>query len=447
MKQSISRRRFLKGVAGTGAALFCAPRILSAASPNELIHYAFIATSGRGRAHIGLADNKTGICVAYCDVDEKHWGKLPQQWPKAKAFTDYRKMFDKCAKDIDAVTVATPDHNHATASLMAMKLGKHVYCEKPLTWSIHEAREMARLCAEKKLATQMGNQGHANEGNRLIVEWVRSGMLGDITEVHTWTNRPIWPQGITKRPPSKPVPAGLNWDAWIGPAPFRKYHDGLHNFKWRGWFDFGCGAVGDMGCHTWDSVNWSLQPDYPTSVELVEIQGDGYPETYPKKSHFKWIFPAKGKRKGFVAHWYAGGLKPPIPEGTGIEKLPGSGNLYIGTKAVLFVRGDYGQSPRIVPESKMKEIGKPPRMLERSPGHHAEWVMAVKGEKPWDYPKSNFLYAGPMTELMLLGCVAIKLNEVGRKIECDPTGRKILSKLPAVAAAMVERTPRKGWEV
>ena len=284
--------------------------------------------------------------------------------------------------------------------------------------------------------------GHANEGTRLVVEWVQSGVLGDITEVHTWTNRPVWPQGITERPPTKPVPETLDWDCWIGPAPFRKYHDGLHSFKWRGWFDFGCGAVGDMGCHTWDCVNWSLQPDYPTSIELVEINGSGYPETYPKKSHFKWEFPAKGSRKAFTAHWYAGGLKPEAPKELEGRKMSGSGSLFFGTKATLYVAGDYANSPRIIPEAKMKEIGKPERKLERSPGHWDEWVMAVNGTKPWDYPKSNFLYAGPLTELMLLGTFSIKLNKPGLKIECDPAKREVTTK---EAAAMVSRKPRTGW--
>jgi len=444
MKHHISRREFLKGVAGTSAALFAAPRILSSASPNSQIGFAFVATGGRGGAHLKLANGKDSICVAYCDADKNRWGKMPKRWPKAGAFTDYRKMFEKHMKEIDAVTVATPDHNHATAALMAMKEGKHVYCEKPLTWSVAEARAMAEMCAAKKVATQMGNQGHAKEGNRLIVEYVQSGILGDIKEVHTWTNRPVWRQGIKKRPPSKPVPSNLDWESWIGPAPFREFHDSLHSFHWRGWFDFGCGAVGDMGCHTWDCVNWAMAPDYPTSVELVAIEGSGHPETFPKKSHFKWEFPAKGSRSAFTAHWYSGGLRPPEPPEMNGRKFRGSGDLFIGSKATLYVQGDYGDSPRIIPEAKHKEIGKPPRKLERSPGHHKEFELAVRGEKPWDFPKSNFLYAGPMTELMLLGCLAIRIGEVGLKIECDPVKREVITKK---AKELVSRVPRKGWEV
>jgi predicted dehydrogenase len=450
MKNKLSRRQFIKTVAGASALAFAAPRIVSAQNVNSKIGFAFIGTAGRGGEHLGLANGSDGICVAYCDVDKSRWGDknkkgiwLPDRWPNAGAYQDYRKMFEKSGRDIDAVTVAVPDHTHAPASLMAMKMGKHVYCEKPLTWSIEEARLMAKVCAEKKLATQMGNQGHANRGNRVVVEWVQGGIIGDVKEVHTWTNRPVWKtQGITRRPPTQPVPANLDWDCWIGAAPFRQYHDGLHSFDWRGWFDFGCGTVGDMGCHTWDCVNWSMAPDYPISVEVIAIQGCGYPETYPKQVHFKWEFPEKKGRKAFTAHWYSGGLKPPAPpemEGKGLDK---SASLFFGTKGVLYVQGDYGNSPRLIPASAMKNRPESKIKIEPSPGHHEEWVMAVKGEKPWDFPKSNFLYAGPMTELMLLGCVAIKLNKPGFKIECDPVKREVKTK---EAIALLSRKPRQGW--
>jgi predicted dehydrogenase len=440
MKNTITRRQFIKSVAGASALAFAAPRILSAQNVNSKIGFAFIGTGGRGGSHLGLANGHN--CVAFCDVDKNAWGNMPKKWPQAGAFQDYRKMFEKHGREIDAVTVATPDHTHAPASLMAMKMGKHVYCEKPLTWSVEEARMMAKVCAEKKLATQMGNQGHAGRGNRVVVEWVQGGVLGDIKEVHTWTNRPIWPQGIAQRPPSKPVPDGLDWDCWIGTAPFREFHDGLHGFKWRGWIDFGCGAVGDMGCHTWDCVNWSMAPDYPTSVELIALEGSGLPETYPRQCHVKWEFPEKKGRKAFTAHWYEGGMKPPAPPEMEGKGLAGSGSLFMGTKGVAYVLGDYADSPRLIPESTMKDRAKPTITIEPSPGHYEEWVMAIKGEKPWNFPKSNFTYAGPMTELMLLACLAIKLDKPGSKIECDPVKREVKTK---EAIAMLSRKPRKGW--
>jgi hypothetical protein len=270
--------------------------------------------------------------------------------------------------------------------------------------------------------------------------------------VHTWTNRPVWPQGIQKRPPSKPVPPNLDWDCWIGPAPMREFHDGLHSFAWRGWLDFGCGAVGDMGCHTWDCVFWAMNPDYPTSVELLQIK-EASTETYPKACQIKWTFPAKGERKAFDAYWYEGGMKPPAPEeftndptrqkdGKAAE-LPGSGTIFVGTKGKLLVQGDYGDSPRLIPESFMKEAKRPEKLIPRSPGHKQEWLLAATGERPWDSPGSHFsTYAGPLTEVMLLAAMTIRLGEVGAKIECDAAARKIKTQK---VMAWANREYRKGW--
>ena len=460
----LSRRQFLKGTVLAASAIGFsrsmlaagqAPAVTSVRSPNGKIGTACVGVGGRGGAHLGPASTQN--LVAVCDVDQKTLNKVLADHPGAKGFSDYRKMFDEMGKQFDAVFVATPDHNHAAASMLAVKSGKHCYTEKPLTWSVHEARALAEAVAEKKVASQMGNQGHANQGNRLIVEWIRDGAIGDVTEVHTWTNRPVWPQGITERPPTQPVPEGLNWDCWIGPAPFRDYHEGLHGFKWRGWLDFGCGAIGDMGCHTWDNVFWSMQPDYPSCVEMLEINGSGGKETFAKQAKFRWIFPAKGPRPGFSAYWYSGGLKPETPEelkevaGKDGKKgeLAGSGNLYIGTKGKLLVSGDYGDSPRLIPETKHIEFmearkGKEsPNKIEKSPGHHEEFLLAATGEKPWNFPKSNWSeYAGPLTEVMLLGAILEKIGQVGFKIECDPVKREIKTK---EALALIGRQYRSGW--
>jgi predicted dehydrogenase len=443
----ITRRHFLQGSVITAAGLVVAPGVLRAQNAGQKLRIAFVGTGGRAEAHIGLANSET--CVAYCDVDEGRWGKIKEMAPNAKGYTDWRLMLDKHMNEIDALVVTTPDHSHALPSLRAMREGKHVYCEKPLTWSIEEARLMAETAAKHKVATQMGNQGHANQGNRLVVEWIRDGAIGDVKEVHTWTNRPVWPQGDLKREPEA-VPANLNWDAWIGPAQYRERHKNLHGFGWRGWFDFGCGAVGDMGCHTWDSVYWAMNPDYPTSVELLAIENKGA-ETFPSKSHFKWEFPQKGTRPAFTAHWYSGGWKPPVPEeilsdpSRDNKKLPDSGSLYIGTKGKMLVAGDYGDSPRLIPESFMKAYKRPEQSIPRSPGHMNEWLMACKGEKPWDFPGSNFSgYAGPLTEVMLLGAISERVGEVGLKIECDPVARTVKTK---AALAHVGREYRKGWEL
>ena len=467
MISQVSRRQFVQGsvIAATAIGVTRrvwageAPAILSTRSPNSKINTACIAVGGRGDAHIGPAASQN--LVAICDVDEGVLNRVKNAHAGVRAFTDYRKMFDAMGKEIDAVFIATPDHNHAAASMLAITSGKACYTEKPLTWSIAEARALAMAAAKHKVATQMGNHGHANNGNRKIVEWIRDGAIGDVKEVHSWTNRPVWPQGIQQRPPSKPVPKGLDWDCWIGPAPFRDFHDGLHGFSWRGWLDFGCGAIGDMGCHTWDNVFWSMQPDYPDYVELLEINGPGGKETFASQTKFKWVFPAKGKRPGFTAYWYSGGLKPQTPEellndptrnGEGKKpELPGTGNLYIGTKGKLLVGGDYGESPRLIPEKFMMDYSEQtkgktsPNKIEASPGHHEEFLLAARGERPWNFPKSNFSeYAGPLTEVMLLGAIVEKIGQVGFKLECDAAGRKIKSK---EGLAYLGREYRKGWKL
>ncbi len=466
MSRRVSRRRFMHGLAGVAGATFAGPYIMRAAEPNkDKVRIAYVGTGGQAGAHTPLcepSDKKNDItknnwCAAYTDVDPKRYGKLATWAPNAKAYTDYRKMLDAHLNEVDAVCVTVPDHNHACASAIALRAGKAVYTEKPLTWSVAEARALAELAAEKKVPTQMGNMGHSNEGNRLVVEWVQGGVIGDVTEVHTWTNRPVWPQGIVKRPETKPVPANLDWDSWIGPAPFRDYHDGLHSFAWRGWFDFGCGAVGDMGCHTWDCVFWALRPDFPERVQLLKIVGKST-ETFPKQSMTRWDYPAKGKRPAFKAFWYEGGMKPEAPEefmsdptrqtkdkegNPAKPKLPGSGTIFIGTKGKLLVEGDYGDSPRLIPESFMKETQRPAKSIPRSPGHKQEWLLAIRGDKPWDFPGSHFsTYAGPLTENMLLAAMAIRNGEEGFTIECDAEKRLIKTKS---VLEWANREYRKGW--
>jgi hypothetical protein len=388
------------------------------------------------------------------------------------------------AKKIDAVVVATPDHTHFPVAYTAVSLGKHCYCEKPMTHGIWEARTLAELTKQKKVATQMGNQGHANEYIRRIVEWVRSGAIGTVKEVHTWTNRPIWPQGKMGPFKEAPVPETLNWDAWLGVAPERPYfvnekgESPVHRFKWRGWFEYGCGAVGDMGCHTWDSVWWSMAPVAPLSCEPVNVVDLGT-ETWPKQMVVKWEFgpSADGKRPAFTAYWYEGGLKPDVPDEVkndpaieaskeapaepadtkgkkGKKKGPEdkrqlgkSGSLFIGTKGKLLSEGDYSESPRLIPTARMEafkhdEMQKIEK-IEKSPGHQTEFVMACKGEKPWDFPKSNFTYGGPLVEAMLLGNITVRL---GKKVQWDP---KTL-KCPGTPEAdpLIHRAYRKKfWDV
>jgi predicted dehydrogenase len=405
------------------------------------VRIAYIGTGGIGRAHLEHTAELGVRCHCFCDVDRRNFAEAVKYFPKAQGYQDYRRMFDKRHKDFDAVMIGIPDHHHYPATIIAMQLGKHVYTQKPLTHTVWEARKLTEAADRYKVVTQMGNQGHAGEGWRLVYEWIRSGALGQVTQVHTWTNRPIWPQGIERPEGQDPVPAELDWNVWLGPAPVRPFKkDVYHQFRWRGWWDFGAGALGDMACHTMDGLFWALDPGYPTAVEPIAA-GAVNSETFPKAAVIKWEFPARGGRPGFVAYWYDGGLMPPLPpELEPGRRLSETGNLFIGTKASIIVQGDYGDSPRIFPESKMQEIGKPPQLLERSPGHMTEWVMAVAGEKPMDYARSNFAYAGPFTEAVLLGNVALR---VGRRLEWD--GASMTFTNVPEANQYVTKEYRAGW--
>ncbi len=458
-EQSTTRRAFLKGAAASGLALAtiggCAstgrprglqtrhePRMVFAPRRQKL-RIAYIATGGMGSTHIKATEDEAVDCPCYCDVDTERWKEAAERFPRAKAYQDYRAMFDKEHKNFDAVMIGTPDHHHYPATIIAMQLGKHVYTQKPLTHTPWEARQLTLAAKRYNVATQMGNQGHAGEGWRIVYEWIRSGALGDIYEVHTWTDRPIWPQGMGRPEETDEVPGRLDWDVWLGPAPERPYKkDTYHPFAWRGWWDFGAGALGDMACHTMDGIFWALEPGHATSIEPI-AQTETNDESFPTASVIKWTFPPNTWRPGFDCYWYDGGLRPQTPPDLEYERyLPRKGNIFRGTKATMVVSGDYGNSPRIVPHARMKEIGKPPEMLERSPGHYKEWVMAARGEKSIDYPKSNFHYAGPMSETILLGNVALR---VGRRLDWDGPNMRITN-VPE-ANEFVSKTYREGWRV
>ena len=353
---------------------------------------------------------------AICDVDLDYAGKAIESYPKAKIYQDFRKMFD-AEKEIDAVVIATPDHTHAVIAMEAMRRGKHVFCQKPLTRTVFEARELARFSAETGVATQMGNQGHASEGARLIKEWLTDGAIGDVREVAVWTNRPIWPQGDIERPAEQvAVPEKLNWDLWLGPAPNKPYHPDVCHFNWRGWRDYGTGAVGDMGAHLIDHPFWALELGQPLTVQASSTAYSD--DAYPLATVVTYEFPARGTRPPVKMTWMDGGLTPPRPDemepgrrmGTG-----GSGVLYYGDKGIL-MHGDYGNGPRLVPETAMEAYQKPEPTLPRSPGIHEEWIEAIKnGAKS----TTDFSYAGPLTETMLLGNVAVFMKEKNTKLEWD----------------------------
>lgn len=406
------------------------------------LRIAYVATGGIGGYHLKTTHEMGVQCPCFCDVDTGRMATAVELFPHARPYQDYREMFDKEHKNFDAVMIGTPDHHHYPATVIALQLGKHVYTQKPLTHTVWEARQLARAAQQYKVATQMGNQGHAREGWRLVYEWIHSGALGDIVETHTWTDRPVWPQGMERPEGVDEIPAALNWDAWLGPAPDRPFKDkAYHPFVWRGWWDFGAGALGDMACHTMDGIFWALNPGSPTAIEPI-ASTVATAEAFPNAAMLKWEFPARGHRRAFTAYWYDGGLQPTLPADLELgRKLPGTGNLFIGTKASLLVAGDYGDSPRIFPEAKMRAIGKPPQLLERSPGHVEEWVMAAAGAQPLDFPKSSFAYAGPFTEVVLLGNIALRM---GRRLEWDAEALRFTN-LPE-ANQFVTKEYRAGWK-
>ena len=306
-------------------------------------------------------------------------------------------MLDEEEKNIDAVVVATPDHTHAAASMAAIKRSKHVYCEKPLTRLVYEAHVLAKAAREQGVATQMGNQGQASEQTRVICEYIWDGAIGPVREVHVWTNRPLWPQGIDRPTDTPPVPNHLKWDLWLGPAPYRPYHSAYVPFKWRGWWDFGTGALGDMGPHSFDNIFKALKLEYPTSIEATSTGGNS--ETYPVASTIQYQFPARGDMPPVKLTWYDGGQKPNRPDemDKGKEMDP-SGVLLIGDEGKML-------NGKLIPESSQRGYNKPPQVIPRSPGHYAEWINACKGGKP---AGSDFEWAAPFTEVVLLGNVALR---------------------------------------
>jgi predicted dehydrogenase len=391
--------------------------------PSAKLNIAGIGIGGQGASDLEQLSSEN--IVALCDVDANHAGHTFKKYPKAKVYTDFRKMLDE-QKDIDAVMVATPDHLHAFVSMAAIKLGKHVYCEKPLTHSVWEARQIAQAAREHKVATQMGNQGQASDDTRRLCEYILDNAIGPVREVHIWTDRPsnglfneYWPQGITRPKDTPPVPSTLDWDLWLGPAPPRPYNPAYLPFKWRGWWDFGTGALGDIGCHAMDPVFRALklgaplpvgwgqgghEPCHPLSVQASSTRVNN--ETYPLASMVTYEFPARGEMPPLKLVWYDGNLRPPRPpELEEDQEMGDNGHLLIGDKGkILSLRGQGRRGFQLIPQKRAKEYGDPPKKLPRSIGHHKEWIEACKGGQP---AGSNFDWAGPLTEAVLLGNVAL----------------------------------------
>jgi hypothetical protein len=469
---SLTRRQFLRRTTlAAGAATLAFPYVGRVLGANDRINVACIGTNGKGDSDTNDAAACGANIVALCDVDQKNLDRKVKQFADKftdiKTFKDYREMLDKMDKSIDAVTVSTPDHHHGIAAIRAMKMGKHCFCQKPLVQTVHEARMVRQLAQEKKLATQMGNQGSAEPGLRRAVEVIQAGVIGKPLELHVWSNRPVWPQGLERPAGSDPVPATLDWDQWLGPAPKRPYKGNrtYHDFNWRGWYDFGTGALGDMACHTVNMPFRALKLGYPNVVEL-EVASRIYPETFPKTSRIRYEFPEREGLPPLKFWWYDGNpsydVIPLRPEAKRIaeiiakyDELPISGALIIGEKGKLFSPDDYGAKffvamkdkdtfKEYVPGDQHEACKAVPQTLPRiAPGtksHMNEWFTMMKGGAP---AYSNFDIAAYLTEIILLGCIALRVG-VGRRMQWDGPNMKSPN-LPD-AAKFVKRNNRSGWE-
>ncbi len=467
-KQStqVSRRQFMGTVATTAAGVTIVPRhVLGGAgfqAPSDTVNVGVVGyVHGMGTSNlINMA--KSDNIVALCDCDEsaaakealERRGTLKNN-PKAVQYKDFRVMLEK-QKDIDAVLVATPDHTHAVIAMAAMQLGKHVYVQKPLTRTISEARALTEAARKYKVITQMGNQGHSEEGLRLMQEWLDGGAIGQVREVHCWTNRPIWPQGMPRPAETQAVPDGFDWDLWLGPAPTRPFHKTYHPFGWRAWQDFGAGAMGDMACHVMDAASTILRLGAPTSI-IASLgynflppapgqRGFGqrveYNDSYPPSSIIHLSFPARGNLVAVNLHWYDGGLLPELPVDLEPErKLPESGTIFVGDKGKMWCE-TYSESPRLIPETAMQAFQRPPRTLPRVPegraGHEKNWLDAIRTK---GQAVSHFDYAGPFTESVLLGNVALRYP--GQRLLWDSVNMKVTN-IPA-ADQYVKHNYRAGW--
>ena len=479
MTVRFDRRTFVrKSLLGAGIAAGTlwrgVPQLLADPSPNSRLNIAGIGVGGRGGSHVISAIQEN--LVAVCDTSEgsvhgclgfieKHYRENQIDRPLPKTFFDYREMLDKMKDQIDAVFVATPDHHHAPASLRAIKLGKHVYCEKPLTHTIDEARQLTLAARQYKVATQLGNQARAEQGWRLLCEWIWAGVVGNVKEVHVWTDRAgipsrfWWPQGSSRPAGSDPVPAGLHWDEWLGPASQRpfldKYREGKFKgrqvyqpFVWRGWWDFGTGALGDIGCHAMSGIFSALKIEHAAAVELVRDTGDGTTEMFPTASTIRWEIPQRADMPACQLFWYDGGHYPAaeigeLPAG---QQYADNGTIIVGEKGKIAL---HGYSPRLMPEAKMKDFKPPAPTIPRcqiaphgstDAKHFGEWVAACKGGRP---AFSNFDHGGPLTEFVLLGNLAIRAG-AGQRVQWD--GPNLRSPNQSELNRFVRSEYRPGWK-
>ncbi len=434
---SQSRRKFIKSAGALAGFTIVQSHVLGKTlghiAPSDRLNIAGIGVGGMGRRN--LANMKSENIVALCDVDWKYAAKTFNDFPKAKQFKDWREMLDVMGNSIDAVMVATPDHTHAGVTAHAMTLGKHCYTQKPMTHSVYESRLLTNLAKKHGVATQMGNQGNSFDWCREITEWIHSGVIGEVYEVHCWTDRPIWPQGLMKPAAGMPIPKYLDWDLFIGPAKMRPYNDVYTPWNWRGWWDFGTGALGDMACHIMDPVFWALDLKYPTSVGGSSTLSNLY--SPPHAQMVEYTFPARS-RKGNVnmpevkVKWYDGGLLPTRPKELADGEMMGDSNggiLFIGKKGKIMT-GCYGSNATLLPKEKMKDFKKPTPTIPRIPGgngdiwstnaHEQDWIRACK-ENPKNRKEatSHFGFSGPFNEMVVMGVLAVRLQGLNRELQWD----------------------------
>jgi predicted dehydrogenase len=460
----LSRRQFVGSMAAATGFMIVPRHVLGGPgyqAPSDTVNVATVGyVNGMGTSNTNAAGKVANI-VALCDLDEsaaavRARSKIWETFPNAVRYTDFRVMLEQ-QKDIDGVIVATPDHTHAVVAMAAMQLGKHVYVQKPLTRTVSEARILTEAARKYKVVSQMGNQGHSGEGVRLIEEWIADGAIGKVREVHCYTNRPIWPQGMPRPTDERAVPDGFNWDLWIGPAPMRPFHEAYHPFSWRAWMDFGCGALGDMACHVMDAAYQVLKLGYPTSViaslaynvvPFVRENGTTgsrrirYTDSFPPATVVHYTFPERGKNLPAVRlHWYDGGILPERPDELEPDRrMPESGTIFVGDKGKLMCE-TYSESPRLIPETKMQAYKRPAKHLPRVVGGHEQnWIDAIKTH---GRATSHFDYSGPFTETVLLGNVAMMFPD--RKLFWDGPNMTVTN-LPE-ANSYIQHNYREGWSL
>jgi predicted dehydrogenase len=456
--KKISRRDFLGTAAATTAAFTFVPKHVlgqnGQPSANEKLNIAAIGVGGMGGSNLKAMSDEN--IVALCDVDDVYAANTFNTYPNAKKYKDYRVMLEKENKNIDAVLIATPDHTHAVIAMMAIQMGKHVYVQKPLTYDVYEARKLTEAAREHKVMTQMGNQGHSGDGPRLMCEWIWSGAIGPVREVHAWTNRPVWPQGIELDRPqdTPPVPETLDWDLWLGPAAYRPYHPAYLPAIWRQWCEFGTGSLGDLGCHVMDPIFWALKLKYPTVVEAChstywegfwkETKWKG--EVFPRSTIVRYQFPARQGMPEVKLNWYDGGMIPPRPDDLEDGRQMGDdegGVIFVGDKGKIMC-GCYGRGPRLIPETKMQEFKRPEPSIPRIPdgmgGHEKDWVRSCKDGKP---ASSNFEYSGPLTEMVVMGNLAVR--NPNQRLHWDGENMRFTNS--DEANKCVHRVYREGWSL